>query len=92
MGTYAAFSPPPPSNLEFEAKRQAATLRHRKLITGFNILFKWTRLICVLFVGFEVFSPTGHTESNNATVSSGSASSFSWSYGGRKSIYCISLW
>lgn len=59
-----------PSNLRLEAKRQAATRHHRKLITGFNIPVKWTRLIYVLSVGFEVFSPTGHTEYNNATVSS----------------------
>lgn len=74
----------PPSNLDFEAKRQAATLHHRKLITAFNVLFKWTRLICVLFVGFEVFSPTGHTASNNATVSSSLPASFNWRYGGEK--------
>lgn len=81
-----------PSNLDFKAKRQAATQHHRKLITGFNFPFKWTRFLWVLFVGFEAFSPTGHTESNNATVSNSPSSSFNWSYGGRKSIYCMSLW
>lgn len=37
---------------------------------GFNIPFKWTRLIYVLSVGVDVFSPTGHTEYNNATLRS----------------------